>query len=105
VTYNDPQLADRLREPLRAALGGDNVLDGHAAMASEDFGRFGLEGHQIPAVLLWLGAADPDQLRQSQRAGKPLPSLHSSLFAPLPEPAIRTGVIAMTAAVIGLMSK
>jgi amidohydrolase len=105
VTYNDPALAARLKNSLRAALGSQNVLDGKAAMASEDFGLFGLEGRPIPCFLLWLGAADPGKLKESARTGHLLPSLHSSLFAPLPEPAIRTGVIAMTAAVLDLMAK
>ena len=105
VTYNDPALAARLKGALRAALGSRNVLDGKAAMVSEDFGLFGLEGRQIPCFMLWLGAADPDKLKESLRTGRALPSLHSSLFAPLPEPAIRTGVIAMTSAVLDLMAK
>jgi hippurate hydrolase len=105
VTYNDPALAARLKNSLRAALGSQNVLDGKAAMASEDFGLFGLEGRPIPCFLLWLGAADSGKLKESARTGHLLPSLHSSLFAPLPEPAIRTGVIAMTAAVLDLMAK
>jgi len=105
VTYNDPALAARLKNSLRAALGSQNVLDGKAAMASEDFGLFGLEGRPIPCFLLSLGAADPSKLKESARTGHLLPSLHSSLFAPLPEPAIRTGVIAMTAAVLDLMAK
>jgi hippurate hydrolase len=102
VTYNDPALAARLKDSLRAALGSQNVLDGKASMVSEDFGLFGLEGRQIPCFMLWLGAADPDKLKESLRTGRALPSLHSSLFAPLPEPAIRTGVIAMTSAVLDL---
>ena len=102
VTYNDPALAARLKDSLRATLGGQNVLDGKAAMGSEDFGLFGLEGRRIPCFMLWLGAADPDKLKESLRTGRALPSLHSSLFAPLPEPAIRTGVIAMTSAVLDL---
>jgi hypothetical protein len=35
----------------------------------------------------------------------PLPSLHSSKFAPVPEPTIRTGIITMTSAVLDLMKK
>ena len=105
VTFNDPALAARLKASLTAALGPQNVLDGKAAMVSEDFGLFGMEGRQIPCFMLWLGAAAPDQLRESLRTGRPLPSLHSSLFAPLPEPAIRTGVIAMSSAVLDLMRK
>jgi hippurate hydrolase len=102
VTYNDPALAGRLKSALNAALGNRNVLDGKSTMVSEDFGLFGLEGRRIPCVMLWLGAADPDKLTESLRTGRALPSLHSSLFAPLPEPAIRAGVIAMTSAVLEL---
>ena len=105
VTYNDPALAARLKDALRATLGVANVLEGKPAMVSEDFGLFGLEGRQIPCVMLWLGAADPDKLKESLGTGHALPSLHSSLFAPLPEPAIRTGVIAMTSAVLNLMAR
>jgi len=34
-----------------------------------------------------------------------LPTLHSSKFAPVPEPTIRVGMIAMTAAVLELTKK
>jgi len=105
VTYNDPELARRLKEALRVSLGGEHVLDSTPEMGSEDFGLFGLEGRQIPIFMLRLGAADPEKLKESQRTGKPLPSLHSSLFFPMAEPAIRTGVIAMTSSVLGLMAK
>jgi hippurate hydrolase len=42
---------------------------------------------------------------ESVRTGKPLPSLHSSLFAPVPEPSIKTGIRAMTAAFLELAGK
>jgi hippurate hydrolase len=42
---------------------------------------------------------------ESKRTGKALPSLHSPLWAPVPEPTIKTGVTAMTAAVLELMKK
>jgi hippurate hydrolase len=74
-------------------------------MGAEDFGRFALEGNQIPAVMFWLGATAPAVLAEAKRTGRPVPSLHSSLFAPVPEPTIRTGVKAMTAAVLELMKK
>ena len=47
----------------------------------------------------------PAKMAVSKRTGEPLPSLHSSLFAPLPEPTIRTGVKAMTCAGLDLMKK
>jgi len=36
---------------------------------------------------------------------KPLPSLHSDLFAPVPEPTIKTGVLAMSSAVLNVLAK
>jgi len=105
ATYNDPQLAARLKPVFAAALGADNVLEPRPEMASEDFGLFGLEGRQIPIFMFRLGAADPAKLAESRRTGNPLPSLHSSLFAPVAEPAIRAGVVAMTSAVLELMKK
>jgi len=105
VTYNDPALAARLRPALEAALGAGNVVDGHAEMGSEDFGLLGLPDHQIPAFFLRVGATDAAKLAESRRTGVPVPVLHSALFAPVPAPTIRTGVLGMTAAVLDLMKK
>ena len=60
---------------------------------------------KIPATIFWLGASDPEKVRQSRESGVPLPGLHSALFAPVPEPTLRTGVKAMTSAVLELMKK
>src|SRR6476620_6832165 len=100
-TYNDPQLTERVASAFRRALGDDNVTQVAPIMASEDFGYLSLD-HKIPSVIFWLGAVDPATVQQSKETGIPLPSLHSSLFAPVPEPTLRTGVKAMTAAVLEL---
>jgi amidohydrolase len=105
VTYNNPELADRLRAVCVRTVGAQNVVPSYAQMASEDFGLFGLEGHQIPTVMLRLGAVAPEKVAESKASGKPLPPLHSAYFVPLPEPTIRTGVIVMTASALDLMSK
>lgn len=105
ATYNNPELTDRLTAVFTRLLGKEKVISVDPVMGAEDFGRFALEGNQIPAVMFWLGAADPAVLAESKRTGKPVPSLHSPIFAPLPEPTIRTGVKAMTAAVLELMKK
>jgi hypothetical protein len=44
-------------------------------------------------------------VKQSRETGIPLPTLHSALFAPVPEPTLRTGVKAMTVAVLELLKK
>ena len=103
-TYNDPQLTERVASAFRRALGDENVTQVAPIMASEDFGYLSLD-HKIPSVIFWLGAVDPAKVKQSKETGIPLPSLHSSLFAPVPEPTLRTGVKAMTAAVLELMKK
>lgn len=102
ATYNDPALAERVRAAAIAILGKDRVGEARAVMASEDVGLFSLDG-QIPAVMYWLGAADPGKLEQSRKSGVPLPSLHSALFAPVYAPAITTGVTAMTAVALDLL--
>ena len=105
ATYNDPQLTERLARIFEKALGRENVVEMPPVMASEDFCRFGLENRQIPICQFSLGAVDPGRLEESRRTGTPLPGLHSSLWAPVPEPSIRTGVKAMTSAVLDLMAK
>ncbi|HEX4757098.1 MAG TPA: amidohydrolase [Terracidiphilus sp.] len=102
ATFNDPALAERLRISASAALGKDRVLEGRAVMGSEDVGLFSLDG-KIPAAMFWLGAADPAKLEESHKSGIPLPSLHSSLFAPVYADAIPTGVTAMTAMALDLL--
>ena len=102
--YNDPQLTERVARALEKTLGVDNVVKAPPIMASEDFGRYSLD-HQIASVMFWLGAVEPAKVEAAKQSGKPLPSLHSSLFAPLPAPTLRTGVKAMTAAVLELMKK
>ncbi|HXT62180.1 MAG TPA: amidohydrolase [Pyrinomonadaceae bacterium] len=102
--YNDPPLTERVAAAWQKALGADNVVKLPPIMASEDFGRYSLD-NTIPSVMVWLGAIEPARVAASKQSGKPLPSLHSSLFAPLPEPTLRTGVKGMTAAVLDLMKK
>ena len=105
VMYNDPALAARVKSALVNTLGAGNVFDDGPAMASEDFGVFGLEGHKIPTVMFGLGAMDPTKFAEAQAAGKTLPGPHTSLFQPSPEPTLRTGVTAMSSVAIALLEQ
>lgn len=104
ANYNDPGLTERVASALKPALGEAHVLQAAPVMASEDFGYWSLN-REVPTCMFWLGAADPVLFRQSQESGIPLPSHHSPLFAPLPEPTLRTGVQATCAAVLELLKK
>ena len=100
--YNDPKLSQRIAPAIKRELGADNVLDLPPVMGSEDFGQFGLDG-RIPVVMFRVGAVDPARYAEAQRTGAILPTVHSSLFAPLPAPTIETGVRAMVAAALELL--
>jgi amidohydrolase len=104
ATYNDPQLTERLAAVFVKALGQENVVKLEPVMMSEDFGFLSLN-QKIPATLFTLGAVDPAKVKLSRESRTSLPSLHSPLFQPLPEPTLRTGIKAMTSAVLDLMKK
>ena len=103
-TYNDPKLLERLTPVLQRELGDTNVVQMPPMMASEDFGYLSLD-HKIPATIIWLGASDAQKVKAHRETGAALPGLHSALFAPVPEPTLRTGVKATTAVVLELLRK
>jgi amidohydrolase len=103
--YNDPALTRRLAGAWRQALGDDNVVSLRPEMVGEDFAFYGLVEPRIPICMFRLGTSDAEALRQSERSGTPLPALHSSRYAPVPDPTIRTGITAMTAAVIDVLGQ
>ncbi|HWA86645.1 MAG TPA: amidohydrolase [Opitutus sp.] len=105
ATYNDPALAGRLHGAFVAWLGAGHVVPFKPEMAGEDFSRFGRTAEHVPICLFRVGAVAPEKIAESERTGVPLPSLHSSRFAPVPEPTIKTGVTAMTAAALDLLAK
>ncbi|HKM67102.1 MAG TPA: amidohydrolase [Candidatus Acidoferrum sp.] len=105
ATINDAALTQRIAISLEKAVGKENVWPGAPIMASEDFSLFALEDPKPPISMFWLGATDPAKWKEAQEKGTRLPGPHSSEFAPLPEPAIRTGVKAMTTAATDLLHK
>jgi amidohydrolase len=100
--YNDPALAQRLRAPLEAALGKDNVVIAEPITTSEDFSYYVEEG--VPGFYFSLGGADPGKFAAAKAAGNPLPSNHSPLFAPDLGPALRTGIAAEVAVLRNLLN-
>lgn len=103
ATFNDPTLTRRLRGTFERWLGAANVKSIDAEMGGEDFGRFGRTTERVPISLFRVGAVAPEAVAESTRTGRPLPSLHSSKFAPVPEPTLKTGVTALTAAALELL--
>ena len=105
ATYNNPELTKRLVAVWKKSLGDENVEIVDPVMGGEDFSEYSLPDHSIPAVNFHFGAVDPAKIAEFKQAGKELPTLHSSKFAPVPEPTIRLGIVGMIAAVLELMKK
>ena len=105
-TVNHPELTRRVSSAMARTLGTINVVKTEPVMGGEDFGYFGRTAESVPICMFWLGAMTREKIEESQKpGGKPLPSLHSNLYAPEPETTIKTGVKAMTAAALDLLGK
>jgi hippurate hydrolase len=103
AVYNDPATTQRVVSALANTLGKDNVVEGKPLMASDDFAEYGKAG--VPSVMLSLGAVNPAKFDAAQKSGEPVPSPHSSLFAPDEEPSMKTGIMVETTAVLELLGK
>jgi amidohydrolase len=101
--YNNPELTRRLVAVWKKSLGDENVEIVDPVMGGEDFSEYGLSDQSIPVVNFHFGAVEPAKIAEYKQGGKELPTLHSSKFAPVPEPTIRTGITGMTTAVLELM--
>lgn len=105
ATYNNPELAQRLMAVFKEWFGEDRAIRTKPIMGAEDFGLFGRTEDKIPICMFWLGTVEAARFHEHQRGGEPLPALHSSKFLPAIEPTLKTGVIAMSAAVLELLAK
>jgi amidohydrolase len=92
AVYNDPVLTQHLAATLEGVLGKGTVVTEDPIMTSEDYSYFVEQG--VPSFYFTLGVADPQKLAEAKSAGKQLPSNHSPLFAPVPEPSLKTGMTA-----------
>jgi len=102
AVYNDPALAERLRAPLEAALGKQNVITEEPITPSEDFSYFIAQG--VPGFYFSLGGANKEKYAEAKAAGSRLPSNHSPLFAPDVDPALRAGIEAEVAVLRNLLN-
>jgi hippurate hydrolase len=102
---NDSALAARAASVLTSALGDEAIFVPRSApgwTASEDYSEFIEAG--VPSVFFGIGGYDPKMIADYKARGVPVPVNHSPLFAPVPEPSIRTGVTVLTLAVLMVTS-
>ena len=90
AVYNDPVLTQHMEGLLESVVGKGNLVHEPPLMTSEDWAMFVEQG--IPGFYYTLGVADPQKLAAARASHKELPSNHSPLFAPVYQPAIKTGI-------------
>jgi amidohydrolase len=98
---NDADLTARTAMVLKQAFGANAAPSPTPGTASEDFSEFLRAG--VPGLQLSMGALDPAVIAAAAKAGVPPPGNHNPGFAPMPEPTIKAGVLAMTLSVMNLM--
>lgn len=98
---NDPALTKRVSAALVREFGAAKAMDVPPEMVSEDFSEFSLAG--VPTLQLRIGAVEPAKYEAAAKGGPPLPSLHSSTFAPDLEPTMKSAMAAEVVALRELM--
>ena len=103
AVVNDEAVVNRTAAALKTAFGDPKVAQVRPITASEDFSEFVNAG--VPSMMFFVGVLSPDEVMASLKpGGKPLAFNHSPFFAPVPEPSIKTGVEAMSVAVLTAMA-
>ena len=103
AVINDQGLVDRTAPVWKAAFGDRAQAASRPGAASEDYSAFIEAG--VPSLYFGIGVYDPKRVSAANDGGPPLPNNHSPYYEPTPEPTIRTGVEAMSLAVMNVMPK
>ncbi len=99
--FNDQALTLKTVALFRDVLGKEFVHERPMSLGGEDFSRYIRAG--VPGFYFFLGSAPPERVAESRAGGRPLTKTHTDKYFPSPEPTIKTGVLSMTAAVLGLI--
>jgi hippurate hydrolase len=102
AVVNDPSLTTRIGQVFKAAFGDNALLDARPVTTSEDYSEF-VKAGVARSTYFQIGIYDPARVASAAAGGPPLPVNHSPLYAPVPEPTIRTGVEALTLAVLAVL--
>lgn len=101
AVVNDAALTARTATVFKAAFGDRAALLPGPGSASEDYSEFIMAG--VPSLFFSIGGYDLARIAAARTKGETLAANHYPGFAPTPEPSIRTGVTAMTLAVLNVM--
>ena len=104
LTDNDADTTSRVADAFSAYF-GDRALQWDQQTASEDFSNIP-RAAGIPYTYWAIGGTDPQTYRTAEKNGRldDLPANHSPKFLPPPQPTLRTGTEAMTAAALAWLA-
>jgi amidohydrolase len=102
AVVNDAAVTARTAPVFKAAFGAHAVEATSPGSASEDYSEYIIAG--VPSLFWGLGGLDPKVIAEYRAKGLEPPGNHTPQFAPTPEPTIRTGVEAMTLAVLNVLA-
>ncbi len=100
--YNNPELVQQIIPNFKKLFGNNKIIKAEPVMGGEDFGRFGKTKEKVPIFMFFVSVVNQAKYDSYKKAGKILPSLHSDLMIPDPEPSLETGIKAMVSAVKSL---
>ena len=102
---NHEKLTNEAVTSFRSILGSENVIEVEPLTAGEDFARYGRTVDKVPIAMFWLGTVSGEKYAAYLDHGEALPGLHNPEFYPEFIPTYKTGVRAMSKAVIDLFNK
>ena len=104
-TYNNKQLAQRVKRVLTEQMGEEKLIPPSTlGMGAEDFGFFTTKPY-IPSVYLKVGGTPAEDFENAKNGGPAVASHHSPLFKISPEPSIKSGVEATVHILMDIMKK
>lgn len=104
VTVVDDPVMQQLAAVFREHFGAERVIEiPKPVAASEDVGHFGTTAG-VPTAFWFWGGYPQETYEESARSGRPVPTNHSPLFAPVLEPTLSTGVEALTIAALSRLN-
>lgn len=105
-TVNDPEATALVRAAILDQLGAENLTTRpRTGMGAEDFAYYSQRDPKVAGVYFAVGGTPQDVLDAAEAGGPPVPAHHSPLFKITPEPAVKAGVEATTAAALTLLGK
>lgn len=101
AVINDAAVTEKAAAVFKAAFGDKATLSPSPSPPSEDYSEFIIAG--VPSLFFGIGGIDPKRIAAARAKGEPIAGNHNPYFWPDPEPAIRTGVEAMTLVVLNAL--